>query len=165
MAKKKPKTVEEVAKNYEKTGSIKTIQERLKKGHLSTLKYNPQNKDTRNVYKELMKGSTIEVDDELINLIIENRTKFQHRFSAKIIIYTDKGDAELTIDGILPEQLYEINDYIEVGQTYTSQGLKTAMDEARKSLENRFGAIGGTSKAPGSGKVTVTGIEIEISFA
>lgn len=172
-----PKQQEEVTqatKRYTQSGSLAKVQERLTEGTIGTIDFTPTSDMgvLKGVYNNLLKKSTISTtdrfgneDNALIDILIENRNKLQHRFTAEIQIITDGGNGFMSVDGILAEHLNGIYDYLQIGGTYTSQELQTAMQNALSYFEKQFGSIGGNIRPPMNKKVTIQDIQIKMTFA
>lgn len=172
--KEETREIEQATKRYKESGNITNIQKQLKKGAIGTTEFKITNNlnELRSTYEELLSKSTITTrlrdgttDKTLIDIIITNREKLQHRFSAEIIINTTNGTARMKIDGILAENLININNYLQEGRTYTSQELRTTMEEAQRYFEQEYGSIGGSIIVPPSNKLTITNIKTEMTFA
>lgn len=174
---KEPQKKEEVktaTKRFEQSGNIEKIQERLTEGVVSSVQFTPTKdlSSLRGVYNNLLRKSTISVydkygneDQALLEVLVQNRNKLQHRFSGEIIIITNGTQGRMTIDGVLAEHLSDINDFIQEGMTYTSEELKKAMGEAMAYFEKQYGSIGGNIQAPPETKSTIQQIQVKLTFA
>ena len=122
-----PKSIEETTnatKRFQQSGNIAQAQERLSGDRINEITFTPTNdlNSLRNTYENLLRKSRISTTDKygnedkaLIDILIENREKLQHRFTAEITIHTNKGQATMSIDGILAEHLNGLYDYIQIG--------------------------------------------------
>jgi len=165
---------QQATQRFKGSGSITEAQKKLQGNRINQITFTPTNdlSTLKNTYQKLLQKSQIsttdkygEEDQALIDILIENREKLQHRFSAEIIIITNGGKGSMYIDGILAEHLNSIYDHIQIGATYTSQELKEAMTETYKQLERQYGAIGGNINPPLEKKSTIQSIEINMTFA
>lgn len=160
---------------YKEKTPIGKLQEQMKtKEELNTIKFTPSSNlgETGNVYRELLKKSVISlklqdgtIDNAMLDLIIQNRQKLRHRFSAVINITTEQGTGVLELDGVLAEEVKDIYKFINIGRTYTSNEMRTQMQEAMKYFNNTYGTIGGSLVLPGGGKTTVQSIDVQLTFA
>lgn len=166
--------IQQATKQFERSGSIAEVQGKLQVGTISNTTFTPTAdlSTIKTVYSKLLERSTIPTvdregnpDQALIGILIENREKIQHRFTAEISITTEKGIGRMSIDGILAEHLNSIYDFIQIGATYTSQELKTAMQDAITYFEKQYGSIGGNINPPMETKSTVQDIQIRMTFA
>lgn len=165
---KKKSNISTISKRFKNAGSITKIQNKINtQGQISSTIYNPTTtlNESSKIYEKLLKGKTINIDSDMYDIILTNRYKLKHRFSAKIIIDTNKGEASLTIDGILPEETNDIYNFITPEQTYTSQELKNKMQEIKSHYEKNYGSIGGSIITPPDMKVTIKDVKIETTFA
>lgn len=171
---KKSEEVENARIRYEGKGSLTKVQERLFPQTVGTIDFQPTSDMgiLKGVYNKLIEKSTISPydkngnpDQALIDVLIENRNKLQHRFTAEIRIVTDGGEGYMSIDGILAEHLNGIYDFIQIGATYTSQELQEAMNQAQAYFEKQYGSIGGNIRPPMNKKVTVQDLQIRMTFA
>lgn len=159
---------------FVKSGKISQLQDRLVEGTISETEFTPTDDlgMLNGIYNNLLQKSTIStvdrkgnLDQALIDVLIENRGKLQHRFTAEIIIYTTSGQGSMAIDGILAEHMSSIYDFIQVGATYTSEELKSAMNQALRFFEKQYGSIGGSINPPLETKSTVQDVQIKMTFA
>lgn len=177
LSKEKPSkrpTKTEILKKIESAPQITAIQETIGKNNRSEIKFIPSRNlsDKRTVYEQLLRNSSISVIDKngnvdtaLLDILIENRRKLQHRFTATIEIITDKSKGSMEIAGILAEDCDDIYNYINTGETYSSQELKERMQQAMVHFEQTYGSIGGMIIPPNEEKSTITGIDIKLTFA
>lgn len=170
----KPKGIEKIERRYKRKETLTTVQNKLRKGITGETAFTPTNDmgQLRGVYNKLLKKSTISTQDKygnedeaLIEVLIENRRKLQHRFTAEILIKTTKGEGRMSIDGILAEDISGIYNYIQIGGTYTSQEIKIAMNNAMAYFEKQYGSIGGSIQAPLETTSVITDIEVKMTFA
>lgn len=166
--------IKEIQKKSRGTRSISSITSTIQEGTTSSVKINiSPEMDIGDTYNQLLRNGVINIrdkngniDESLVQIIIENRVKLQHRFSAEIIIETTSGNkGMISIDGILAEQLHEIYQFIQVGATYTSQELKSAMDSALIHFQKQHGAIGGSKNPPPEKTTTIASMEAKVTFA
>lgn len=160
-------------KSMRKKPNIVDIQRQIGETKTSRVKFQISDNlnDYSNVYEDVLKDGMISVekngkqDNELIQVLIENRRRLQHRFAVKIEIATDQGAAGIEIIGLLAEDASEIYNYVTPGQTYTSEELKTVLNQFKDKMTEKYGCIGGEAYAPASGKCIVRDMEATVSFA
>lgn len=172
--KEEKEEVERATKRFSGSGSLANVQEQLTEGTINSIDFQPTTNlgELNQLYNKLLQRSTISttdkdgnIDQALIDVLIENRNKLQHRFTAEIRIITDGGEGFMSIDGILAEHMGNIGEYIQVGGTYTSQELQVAMQNALTYFEKQYGSIGGNIRPPMNKKVTIQDLQIRMTFA
>lgn len=159
--------IQKAIKQIRSTGSITKVQENLRGGGIRTISFEPtQNLNgLRQKYEDLLQGGNVGIDQAMMEVIIENREKLVHRFSARITITTDQGRVTMDVDGILLENTNDIYQFIQKGQTYTSEELKRQMYSLRDHYEKQYGAIGGEPIIPPSKVYKIQDIDVQQSFA
>ena len=165
--------VQKVVKQIGSKGKISDVESKIRIDGNNDISFQPTTdlNQLNQVYNHLFTKNNISVirsdgsiDTALLQVLIDNRQKLQHRFSAEILVMTDSSVGMIYIDGILAENLYVVSEYIEIGRTYTSEELKVAMNNLLNRCENDFGSVGGDVKAPMEKKSRVVDVQVKMNF-
>lgn len=157
---------EHAVKEYNKKGQLKTYEDKLDKTTINKIEFEPTPElgQYRNTYKQLLMSKAKLDDPEILDILIENRNKLRHRFSATITIYTNTGEiaAEIAIEGLLIEELSLLDTYFTEGQKteYLSEDISAFTSD----FETRYGLIGTQSKVHKE-KCVIGQKRVQIDFA
>lgn len=171
MEEKARNELQQATRRAEVSGEIKDIQKRLNEyrgNHPRSIEFGLETTQdgTRDLYKQVFSKQTENnilryddgIDEDMVQVLIENRQKLRHRFTTTIIITMEDGEiaSEIIYAG-LPEEIKEeiINSKeITIGQDYGSQELQQALNVLGTRIADKYGTAGKTISVPhGGGKI------------
>lgn len=163
----KPKSeIEKAVDKYEKKPMMKKAEEKLdtEKVNIVQIPTIPSDlSQVRPYYDRLLTENAKLGDPEILDILVEQRGKLQHRFSIDIKVFLNGKDAgDLKVNGVLIEHSSIIHNVLRIGEK--TEYLQEQLNILASQFENEFGAIG-TSVSVRDQKGTITDIQVNVTFA
>lgn len=134
---------DKIVKRVDKSRDYNLIVGKIKKDIVNKV-FIPPNLESigrfRPIYERLFNENAKLSDPEIMNILIENRSRLQHRFTGKVDVYLNSRFAgSLEIFGILAEQIDSIYQYLSIGQNI--EYLAETLDAIGSFFNNEFGCL------------------------
>lgn len=156
--------------NFESMPKVKNYTNLINNKVLNRVQFQPTSdlNQLRPLYEKLITTNGKLDDPEIMNILIENRNKLQHRFNAEFTLKGEKNGviAKIYVQGVMLEQSHAIYEYFSIGESVNTTTLGEKCSEFTSFMRENYGAIGGSSETKMPKKEDkINDIIVEVDFA
>lgn len=159
--------IKKVEERIKRNPTVKSVVERINQegvNNIKNIKFDGNLGELKPIYQKIFTENAKLNDSDILDVLIENRDKLQHRFVIRIEVYSREGIAgTLVVNGILIEHAQEINDILRIGMEIDY--LREIFEQYLDYYKNNYGAISGDFEININKKFTISDIRIDASFA